>query len=135
MNEKHNHIDKKITNSFKQKVTVQIPLELLQKNNVEEYRKTGYNLGKGQGAAGMKRMNITTGNHFLIKSDLYVLKHKDLDVAMVKVDGDSGKIEYVLDVYMPDARAKVIAQSVGQKIEYLQLFCQGRKIWKREMYW
>ena len=49
----------------------------------------------------MKAKNITTENHFLIKSDLYVLKHKDLDVAMVKVDRDSGKIDYVLDVYMP----------------------------------
>lgn len=49
----------------------------------------------------MKAKNITTENHFLIKSDLYVLKHKDLDVAMVKVDRDSGKIDYILDVYMP----------------------------------
>lgn len=71
-------------------------------NGVEEYRKTGYNLGKGQGAAEMKGMTRTTGNHFLIKSDLYVLKHKDLDVAMVKVDRNSGTIDYLLDIYMPE---------------------------------
>lgn len=37
-----------------------------------------------------------------LQSDLYVLKHKDLDVAMVLVDDMSGKIDYVLEVYLPD---------------------------------
>lgn len=35
-------------------------------------------------------------------SNLYVLKHKDLDVAIVLVDTISGKIEYVLEVYLPE---------------------------------
>lgn len=33
-------------------------------------------------------------------SSLYVLKHKDLDVAMVQIDTNSGVIEYVLEVYL-----------------------------------
>lgn len=37
-----------------------------------------------------------------IPSNLYVLKHKDLDVAMVQIDITSGKIEYVLEVYLPE---------------------------------
>lgn len=35
-----------------------------------------------------------------IPGNLYVLKHKDLDVAMVEIDGFTGKIEYVLDIYI-----------------------------------
>lgn len=35
------------------------------------------------------------------KTGLYVLKHKDLDVAMVQVDLSTGGIDYVLEVYMP----------------------------------
>lgn len=34
-------------------------------------------------------------------TDLYVLKHKDFDVAMVQVDLLTGGIDYVLEVYMP----------------------------------
>lgn len=41
-------------------------------------------------------------NNHLIPSNLYVLKHKDLDVAMVQIDMTSGKIEYVLAVYLPE---------------------------------
>lgn len=37
-----------------------------------------------------------------IPTNLYVLKHKDDDVAMVQVNCHSGEIEYVLDVYMPE---------------------------------
>lgn len=37
-----------------------------------------------------------------IPSSLYVLKHKDLDVAMVEINIYSGKIEYVLEVYLPE---------------------------------
>lgn len=38
----------------------------------------------------------------VIRSGLYVLKHKDLDVAMVQIDRNSGKIEYVQDIYLPE---------------------------------
>ena len=54
-----------------------------------------------------------------------------------KLNGFSEEVEELLKMYthMPDVRAEAIAQSVQQKIELLQLFCQGKKIWKREMYW
>lgn len=50
---------------------------------------------------GMKE-EIMTEEKFSVKPVLYVLKHKDLDVAMVQIDPVSGKIEYVLEVYMPE---------------------------------
>lgn len=54
----------------------------------------------------MKKMQQSPGTyaHFQpsMLSDLFVLKHKDLDVAMVQMDCHSGKIEYVLEVYLPD---------------------------------
>lgn len=40
--------------------------------------------------------------YFSISANLYVLKHKDLDVAMVQIDAKSGKIEYILEVYLPE---------------------------------
>ncbi len=35
----------------------------------------------------------------LMTSDLYVLKHKDIDVAMVRVNKIIGQIEFIIDVY------------------------------------
>lgn len=35
-------------------------------------------------------------------TDLFILKHKDLDVAMMKIDVRTGMIEYVLSVYLPE---------------------------------
>lgn len=55
------------------------------------------------------RRNITLNEHIsvdehavIMRSELYVLKHKDLDVAMVQIDGTTGKIEYVIDIYLPE---------------------------------
>lgn len=45
----------------------------------------------------MKEKNISAA-----ASGLYLLKHKDLDVAMVKINILSGEIEYVLEVYLPE---------------------------------
>lgn len=36
------------------------------------------------------------------RDEIYILKHKDLDAAMVKINPFSGRIEYVLEVYMPE---------------------------------
>ena len=36
---------------------------------------------------------------------------------------------------MPSDRAEKIAQTIVQKVEYLKLFQQGKKIWKKEKYW
>ncbi|MDO4339643.1 MAG: HipA domain-containing protein [Eubacteriales bacterium] len=38
----------------------------------------------------------------LIHEELYVLKHKDLDVALVYMDSVSGKLEYVIEVFLPE---------------------------------
>ena len=32
-------------------------------------------------------------------------------------------------------RAEKIAETIEKKIEYLRLFQEGKKIWKREKYW
>ena len=40
--------------------------------------------------------------HNTVKPELYALKHKDLDVAVVYVNTVTGMIEYVLEVYLPD---------------------------------
>lgn len=57
---------------------------------------------------------------------------------------DTGKLEgfpeeaaQLLKEYtnMPAERADSIAETIYQKIEYLKLFQQGKKIWKREKYW
>lgn len=66
----------------------------------------------------------------MVAEELYILKHKDLDVA-------PEESEELLRKYtkMPEQRAEKIAETIEQKIEYLQLFLEGKKIWKREKYW
>lgn len=57
----------------------------------------------------------------------------DLD----KLTGFAKEVEEMLKTYtdMQEKRAEKIAQTVAQKIEYLRLFQQGKKIWKKEKYW
>ena len=54
----------------------------------------------------MKHKILSTGNNSIVNqnipSNLFILKHKDLDVAMVQIDLLSGTIEYVLYVFLPD---------------------------------
>lgn len=47
------------------------------------------------------------------------------------------EVEGLLKKYtaMPDERAKAIACTVRQKMEYLKMFQEGKKIWKRVQYW
>ena len=47
-----------------------------------------------QSAVSIEHTKDTTG--------LFILKHKDLDVAMMKMDVRTGMIEYVLSVYLPE---------------------------------
>lgn len=49
----------------------------------------------------MEHLNGQSKENFAEKVDLYVLKHKDKDVAMVRVNTLTGEFEYVLDVYEP----------------------------------
>lgn len=57
----------------------------------------------------------------------------DLD----KLTGFAKEVEEMLKTYtdMQEKRAEKIAQTVAQKIEYLRLFQQDKKIWKKEKYW
>lgn len=50
----------------------------------------------------MKRNGTAKEKTTVMHSDLYVLKHKDMDVAMVQIDTATGKIEYILDIYLPE---------------------------------
>ena len=54
-----------------------------------------------------------------------------------KLEGFAEEVENILKKYtaMPEVRAEQIVKSVEQKIEYLKLFQQGKKIWKKEKYW
>ena len=58
-------------------------------------------------------------------------------VDLSKLEGFWTEVEALLMQYttMPEERAHAIAQTVEKKIEYLRLFQQGKKIWKKERYW
>ena len=49
----------------------------------------------------MKQSTVSI-EHTKDTTDLFILKHKDLDVAMMKMDARTGVIEYVLSVYLPE---------------------------------
>ena len=57
----------------------------------------------------------------------------DLD----KLCGFDAEVEALLKTYtnMPIERTARIAGTVNQKMEYLRHFQQGKKIWKKELYW
>ncbi len=58
-------------------------------------------------------MNITDKAEDVVQqSGLYVLKHKDLDVAMVQMDISTGRVEYVLAVYLPEELPVGVSESV-----------------------
>lgn len=65
----------------------------------------------------------------------YVENKKLIDLDML--DGFSVEVCELLEKYtnMPSDRAEKIAQTIAQKVEYLKLFQQGKKIWKKEKYW
>ena len=67
---------------------------------------------------------------------LAYVRNKKL-INLSKLDGFSEEVKELLTSYtkMPEERADKIAESVKKKIEYLQLFQSGKKIWKREKYW
>lgn len=70
----------------------------------------------------MKRKILSTGNNSIVNpnipSNLFVLKHKDLDVAMVQIDLLSGAIEYVLYVFLPDELPIGCAGDPGKIVEW-----------------
>ena len=64
------------------------------------------------------------------------IKNKDI-IDIQKLQDFPEESEELLLKYtkMPEQRAEKIAETIEQKIEYLQLFLEGKKIWKREKYW
>lgn len=60
-----------------------------------------------------------------IPNNLYVLKHKDDDVAMVQMNLHSGEMEYVLDVYLPE---KLPVGCNPDHMEHLVAWWVGRAI-------
>ena len=65
----------------------------------------------------------------------YVKNKKLIDLDML--DGFSVEVSDLLKRFtnMPSDRAEKIAQTIVQKVEYLKMFQQGKKIWKKEKYW
>ena len=86
-------------------------------------------------------------NEYLLDITVTSFKKREVDllqfvsnrelVDIDKLDGFVEEVESILKEYtvMPELRAEQIAKSVEQKIEYLKLFQQGKKIWKKEKYW
>jgi len=86
---------------------------------------------------------IPQGSNLL---DVTVNSFKKKEVSLLEYVSKSdlvgiGKLEsFPKEVYnlltcntdMPDERAKSISGTVQQKLEYLKLFQQGKKIWKKE---
>lgn len=67
---------------------------------------------------------------------LRYVKQKDL-IDPERLDGYSQDAAQLLREYtdMPEARILKISRTIDQKIEYLHLFLQGKKIWKNAKYW
>lgn len=86
-------------------------------------------------------------NEYLLDITVTSFKKREVDMLQFvsnrnlvetdKLKGFAEEVEEILKEYtsMSKERAEQIAQSVAQKIEYLKLFQQGKKIWKKEQYW
>ena len=67
---------------------------------------------------------------------LAYVQNKEL-INLSRLNGFPEEVKELLMTYteMPEERADKLAETVVKKIEYLQLFQSGKKIWKREKYW
>ena len=86
-------------------------------------------------------------NEYLLDITVTSFKRREVDMLQFvsnkesvntdKLEGFAEEVENILKKYtaMPEVRAEQIVKSVEQKIEYLKLFQQGKKIWKKEKYW
>lgn len=91
--------------------------------------------------------DVIPGGSNLLDISVTSFKKKEVDMLqyitnrkMIDLDNLQGfylEVEELLKTYtnMPEKRAKQIANTIKQKIEYLQLFQEGKKIWKKEKYW
>lgn len=65
----------------------------------------------------------------------YVTDKQLVDIGRLR-DFDSVAAELLTEYTdMPDERAQKIANTIKQKIAYMELFQKGKKIWKKEQYW
>ena len=82
-------------------------------------------------------LNVKVNSFCKKETDMlsYVKNKEVIDIE--KLEGFPKEVEELLKQYtkMPEERAEKIAETVQKKIEYLQLFQEGKKIWKREKYW
>ena len=65
----------------------------------------------------------------------YVKNSRILD--LTSLESLPKEAEMLLKKYtdMPGTRAEKIGKAIGEKMEYLHLFQQGSKIWRRKKYW
>ncbi len=66
---------------------------------------------------------------------LRYVKNIRLDLEMLADFPDEAESLLLQNTKMPEERAEEIAHTVREKIEYLRMFQNGKKIWKREKYW
>ena len=80
-------------------------------------------------------IKVTSFSNKEVNMFRYITEKNLIDLK--KLDGFAIEAEELLKRYtkMPPKRACDITQSIQQKIEFLNLFQQGRKIWKAEKYW
>lgn len=87
--------------------------------------------------SGQNLLQITVSSFCRREADmLRYVEHSDA-VNLRLLEHFPKEAEDMLKKYtdMPDARAEAVADTIRQKIGYLELFQQGKKIWKREKYW
>ena len=65
----------------------------------------------------------------------YVRKGTALDLSRLRDFPDEAKALLLHNTEMPEERAGEIAETIREKTEYLSMFLNGKKIWKRERYW
>lgn len=82
-------------------------------------------------------LNVKVNSFYQKEVELLRLVTEKNLLDLKKLEGFAKEVESVLTSYtkMPKERAMQISETVTQKIEYLNLFQQGKKIWKKEAYW
>ncbi|MCI8638209.1 MAG: hypothetical protein HFG41_03455 [Coprococcus sp.] len=86
-----------------------------------------------------KRNLLNIAVHSFSRKEMRMLRYvRQSDIIdLEKLEDFPSEVEEILISHteMPKSRAKRIAGTVKQKLEYLTLFQQGKKIWKQENYW
>lgn len=82
-------------------------------------------------------LEITVGSFCKKEVDMlrYVSRPDLVDLSLLDDFPEEAEALLRENTEMPNCRAAAIAQTIRQKMEYLKLFQQGKKIWKKEKYW